>query len=70
MIWKNLIKYTIGLPLLICLTIGMFFMAIFIFILEFGGECLGVLIEGDCSFSNFCSLDVFGSIIQIWSPIK
>jgi len=66
---KNLIKYTIGLPILIVMTIAFILSAIIMAIFELWAGIMGNILFGDRFYSCDIGLDILKEIIRIWQPI-
>jgi len=64
---KNSIKYTLGLPILILLTIGIVCCGGIINLIELGSEFIGFLIEGDFDFDL---TEWWIDVKEIWQPIQ
>jgi len=69
-VFKNIIKYTIGLPFIIAISISLVLFGSVILILEILAECLSLIIEGNCSFSYLTGIDILTSAFEIWKPIE
>ena len=68
--WKNLLKYTIGLPFMIAISISLILFGTVILICELLAESLAFIIEGEGDFRIFCGTGMLYSAFKIWSPIK
>ena len=70
---KNLIKYTIGLPLLIFLTFGFFFVAVIFKGIDLMNNIIAFLLEGKrnyiCEISDM-SERAINEITDLWRPIN
>lgn len=71
MVIKNLIKYTIGLPILLAVSVSLFFMGSLILILEILAVGLGFLIDGELlNLRSLVSIHMMSEGFKIWRPIK
>lgn len=68
--FKNLIKYTIGLPLLLVISISMLVMDFFIFLLELiGAVFIGLLLQGEWEAPDMYKIGL-EALAELWSPIR
>lgn len=65
MIIKNLIKYTLGLPLLILCSISVIVFGVGIIIFDFLGNIFDLVLNGDTEF--YFIVDILS---DLWRPIK
>ncbi len=68
--FKNLIKYTIGLPLLFIITFTLIFTSVMIFCLEFCYGLSRLILNADFEVDFFVPIDMLNSILKIWKPIE
>ena len=68
MIIKNLIKYTLGLPLLILFSIALIAYSVGIIIFDFLGNIVDLVIYGDTEF--YTTVDILSDLEDLWRPIR